>query len=317
MNCIIVSIFSVIHIDCCMKQSDSQPDCTVSEAIVLHANYHQFAPDRRLRNPLVHSRMLLWCIRGRGRVVVNSGDAIDMGPGKFVAMPWRHSIEYLPASDNPFYVGGIHVIPRLTPGQPIVYRVYHARNAVAESVPAEFAEHHDVCLPGLDDVFAGHLDDVPGLGHLAAFTLEWFVGMPRDEFHARALARMLLSLLSRAATSPPERRSHMPISLDRMLAYVREKMASPIRIDDLARVGTCSPATVTRLFRSYTGIPPMGWLMEARMKRSAHLLATTGLEVKEIGVHVGIDDPHYFSKLFRRYYGMTALQYRQRTALMP
>ena len=39
------------------------------------------------------------------------------------------------------------------------------------------------------------------------------------------------------------------------------------------------------------------------------LIETTPINFSEIGYLVGIDDPYYFSKLFKKYTGMTPTQY--------
>lgn len=52
------------------------------------------------------------------------------------------------------------------------------------------------------------------------------------------------------------------------------------------------------------------------MDRAAELLATTALRVGEIGRSVGVEDPYYFSRLFRCVRGVTPTAHRLRTALV-
>jgi two-component system response regulator YesN len=47
-----------------------------------------------------------------------------------------------------------------------------------------------------------------------------------------------------------------------------------------------------------------------RIKRARQYLAQTNWPIQEIGTLVGIDDAHYFSRLFRKYEGMSPSQYR-------
>jgi AraC-like DNA-binding protein len=71
-----------------------------------------------------------------------------------------------------------------------------------------------------------------------------------------------------------------------------------------------------RLFRRHLGCTPLAYVQRTQMEHAARLLATTDLPAKEIGRQVGIGDPYYFSKLFRKVRGETATAYRHRAALL-
>jgi AraC-like DNA-binding protein len=47
------------------------------------------------------------------------------------------------------------------------------------------------------------------------------------------------------------------------------------------------------------------------MQHACRLLDTTAEPVKRIAAQVGYDDPHYFSRLFKRVLGVSPQRYRQ------
>ena len=47
------------------------------------------------------------------------------------------------------------------------------------------------------------------------------------------------------------------------------------------------------------------------MKRAAHLLRTTDMQIQSIAAACGILDVQYFSKLFRREYGVSPKQFKE------
>ena len=47
------------------------------------------------------------------------------------------------------------------------------------------------------------------------------------------------------------------------------------------------------------------------MQLTCGLLDTTDLKVNQIGCQLGIDDPYYFSRLFKRQMGVSPRSYRQ------
>ncbi|MDD2710542.1 MAG: helix-turn-helix transcriptional regulator [Verrucomicrobiae bacterium] len=100
-----------------------------------------------------------------------------------------------------------------------------------------------------------------------------------------------------------------------MEQHLAQPLAQPLAMPALARTAQCSPATLNRLFRKHLGMPPNAFLMKKRMDRAASLLHSTSLRMGEVGQVVGMPDPFYFSRLFKKTYGMTASQYRSQHAL--
>ena len=80
----------------------------------------------------------------------------------------------------------------------------------------------------------------------------------------------------------------------------------------LAGVAGLSRAHFSRSFANLTGLAPAEYVMQQRMKRAAKLLTTNReLPVKEIAAMVGMLDNNYFSKVFRRSYGVTPTEFRE------
>ncbi len=73
------------------------------------------------------------------------------------------------------------------------------------------------------------------------------------------------------------------------------------------------PAHLRELFRRQYEISPMEYLQEVRLKKSEDLLMNQhNLSLKEIAEVVGFRDPLYFSKVFRKSYGVSPSEYRKR-----
>ncbi|RVC67515.1 AraC family transcriptional regulator, partial [Mesorhizobium sp. M00.F.Ca.ET.038.03.1.1] len=59
------------------------------------------------------------------------------------------------------------------------------------------------------------------------------------------------------------------------------------------------------------GLPPAEFVLQQRLQRAAKLLTKADfLPVKEVAVLCGFEDANYFSKVFRRFYGITPTQFR-------
>ena len=78
-----------------------------------------------------------------------------------------------------------------------------------------------------------------------------------------------------------------------------------------ARNGNMSPLHFRKLFKQYISMPPQQFVIMSRLQRAAALLLTTDEQVSEIGSQVGIENEFYFSRLFRKKYGVSPADYRR------
>lgn len=62
--------------------------------------------------------------------------------------------------------------------------------------------------------------------------------------------------------------------------------------------------------KSITGYSPKEYIKLKRIKKGAELISTTTLSIGEIAIIVGIDDPLYFSRVFKQQYGMSPTEWR-------
>lgn len=56
---------------------------------------------------------------------------------------------------------------------------------------------------------------------------------------------------------------------------------------------------------------------EKRIQSSLILLATTDLPIHEVAAQVGIYDENYYARLFKKFQGQTAKQYRSMMRMKP
>ncbi|MCQ2524819.1 MAG: AraC family transcriptional regulator, partial [Lachnospiraceae bacterium] len=72
-----------------------------------------------------------------------------------------------------------------------------------------------------------------------------------------------------------------------------------------------SPNHLSMLFSHETGQTLIKYLTDFRLNKAKELLRCTNLKSSEISEKVGYSDPHYFSYLFKKTYGVTPTMYRE------
>ena len=63
--------------------------------------------------------------------------------------------------------------------------------------------------------------------------------------------------------------------------------------------------------KSMTGLSPVEFIREMRIKRAAQLLEERKYNITEVTYMVGMNDSRYFAKCFKNTYGVTPTEYRR------
>jgi AraC-like DNA-binding protein len=87
------------------------------------------------------------------------------------------------------------------------------------------------------------------------------------------------------------------------IAHIEANLAQPLTVPDVAHVAGVSHNHLTRLFRTETGVPVVGYIRRRRMARARHLLTATTMSIPAIAASIGITDLQAFNKACRRELG--------------
>ena len=99
--------------------------------------------------------------------------------------------------------------------------------------------------------------------------------------------------------------------VQKTLTYVEANLSGDLSLTSLARLMKVTPGYLSTIFHRETGRTLAGYITDRRMTAALQQLKTTRLQVQTIAQLCGFSDPNYFGKQFKRYYGVTPLQYRK------
>ena len=98
---------------------------------------------------------------------------------------------------------------------------------------------------------------------------------------------------------------------DSILNYIQDNYQSKITLDNLTRNSYLSSVYISKVFKEMTGETPIQYLIKHRMNMARELIGENILSLKEIAIEVGYEDYYYFSKLFKKNFGVSPSHYRQ------
>ena len=96
-----------------------------------------------------------------------------------------------------------------------------------------------------------------------------------------------------------------------VLEYIEANFSSPLSLEKLAGVVGMNPKYFCRVFTRLTHQSPMDYVNFYRVEQAAFLLSSTDLSITTAAMECGFWDSSYFTKVFKKYKGITPRAYRQ------
>lgn len=102
------------------------------------------------------------------------------------------------------------------------------------------------------------------------------------------------------------------IRAEKAKKYIDEHYSDPLTREELASVVKVSPAYMTTIFKSCTGMNMKTYITQVRMEKAAEMLKTSKASAAAIGERVGYEVSRSFYRAFKTYYGVTPDEYRKK-----
>lgn len=126
------------------------------------------------------------------------------------------------------------------------------------------------------------------------------------------LANWFLSKITQACHKIAGRsKKHGNALVEEAQRYIEENYEKEISLDEISRQLNISSYYFSKLFKETTKQNFVEYTTMVRLKRAKILLKDKRLGIKEIGIRIGYRDPNYFSRIFKKYEGVTPTEYRE------
>ena len=106
--------------------------------------------------------------------------------------------------------------------------------------------------------------------------------------------------------------AHLRAEIRKALEFIHDNFRKDISLEMVAEHVRLSASWFGNLFRTETHQTFSEYLSSYRMAAAKRLLEQTDLPISQIADEVGINDPHYFSRMFTRSTGQCPKEYRNR-----
>jgi len=250
--------------------------------------YQDFAEsNERLQFMRVQSGYTLHYVKNGHGVLIMGGKTYEIGPGEVFFIPPDEPMMYYPDEADPwsyfwFFMRG--------------ESVFELGKCMGFSIdsPVRTVRSPQVVAHALDELFDSKFGQQE-LYHMAVSVfMQIFVEViPKRTLDAQAI--QAADVVSNAKEVIELNYTNADFSVDAIpkLLYV-------------------SHTHLCRLFKAETGMSPVAYLIEVRLRHATTMLRSHDCSVRELCDASGFGDERYFMKRFKKKYGMTVKEYRQR-----
>lgn len=151
----------------------------------------------------------------------------------------------------------------------------------------------------------------------AASEILWRVGDPAEQIALIQTRQEWDSWGSRALRAILEAwhvtRMELPLPLARAVEYVRTHYSEPMQLSGIADLVGVSAGYLSRLFPDHLDTTFNDFLNRVRLDAAEELLIENRLSIKQIAYATGYQDPNYFSRIFKKFKGLSPTSYLTRS----
>ncbi len=135
-----------------------------------------------------------------------------------------------------------------------------------------------------------------------------------NETLERAVKKWKEEALTRRASGNvetiPSSQNASTSSMRKIEEYLRTNYQQDITLQEIADRFYLSREHISRKFKQEYHETITDYVTRIRMEKSKELLAKPGFKIYEIAYHIGYHNEKYFSKVFKKFYGITPNEYR-------
>ena len=233
----------------------------------LHRENRQFS---KIENKKTNS----FFIRISGSITYNFYDkTVEVKPGEMMFIPKGTSYEYKTSSEEKCLYTSINFEGDFEDAKPKVY-------SLENFFEADYIKNH--------------------------FTDLWKYGTQSDKFKCISLFYSLLSYVSHIENSSYAEKQKFRI-IEPAIDYLKEHIFDySLKTDYLHHLCGISGTYFRKIFLSRFGRSPQNYITTKRMAHAMSILDSGDFtSIKEVALSVGYSDPLYFSKIFKKMYGVS------------
>jgi AraC-like DNA-binding protein len=232
--------------------------------------------------------ILIYCSAGSGFYSINDGKRETLSARQVIVIPPNTPHAYQASADHPWSIYWVHVTG------PFFHAFY---DNVASYLPLRVSE---ILGERVTDIFR------------QCFSI---LSTPYEAQEFLYMCQMIATMFSLInCTGRPD----VPLikgrnmALNKVISYMHDRVHEAVTREQLQSVAQVSSSQLTHLFKHTTGCAPIEYFLRIKIQAASRDLFFSKLPVRDIAGSYGMEDPYYFSRLFKKIMGLSPKKFRDR-----
>lgn len=263
----------------------------ISQLYIARMGYYPKALHHYYQRPNgISQAILLYCSAGQGWIELG-GNVAQVQAGEVVILPTDVPHSYGADKINPWSIYWLH----LTGGHcdAAAAAIMERDGEPARAVQVGFSDERNALFT-----------------HIARTLLKGYSAS--NLMHANlALPHYLSSFIAPEHFSSQKPSASFASPAEKAILYMQENLSTSLTLDNIARSVNLSVSFFSRKFKKDTGYAPIEYFNYLRIQKACQLLHFNTWRINEVASAIGIDDPFYFSRLFKQQMGLSPAHYRK------
>lgn len=242
----------------------------------------------RTRQAGADQHILIYCHDGCGRAVIK-GEQYSVEQGEFIIVPMKQAHIYQANEANPWTIYWVHF---KGPAADAIVSMIKTKNNSYKG----FIELSQTPIGLFDEIYnqltRGYSND-----NLVYANMSFWHYLVSIVFNNKL---------------PGAVKMNGKDDIDKAIDYLTERVDQNLSLEDIAATVNLSPSHFSYVFKRKTGFSPIEYFNHLKIQQACQYLLFTNLRIKEIGDKIGINDPYYFSRMFRKVMGMSPKEYKDK-----
>lgn len=102
------------------------------------------------------------------------------------------------------------------------------------------------------------------------------------------------------------------IRITRVIDYIHKNPYEKHTVESLCRISELKKSFFCENFKKLTGLSPISYCIKLKLEFSKSMLMESDMTIRKIALKCGFNDEFYYSRMFRKYFGISPSEYRKR-----
>ena len=235
----------------------------------------------------IDQSILIYCFEGAGRVIIEKNE-YKIVAGEYIIIPPKTAHSYVAEEVNPWSIYWVHFTG--TASEKIITS-YNQTYGVKG-----FIYNNEKCISLFNDIYS-QLERGYGIKDLQYVNMCLWYFLSTFFFNEKQNEKYKLT-----------KKDPIDYSID----FLKQHINQILTLTEIAREINLSIPHFSYLFKKKTGFAPIEYFNHLKIQKACQYLLFTNLRVKEISLELGIEDQHYFSRIFSKVMGISPRQYKNK-----